>query len=193
MKPNYFRRIPILREKDIRRFRAKVEIKGPDDCWNWYDRGITINGYGKFFISLDPDQINPAAKQPRKGEFRAHRVAYVIACGNDPGSLDVCHSCDNCACCNPGHLFLGTRQENLRDMTRKGRARHRPVNGEANPRAKLTEADALTIRRRYASEPIGPKRLAKEYGVAHSLVHRPMVAVPESVRLSKLSRKHLCR
>lgn len=199
---NFFRRIPVLRESDIRRFRAKVDTKGPDDCWNWYARGTTINGYGKFFMSLDPDQITkPEARQPRKGEFRAHRVAYVIAYGLDPGSLDVCHSCDNRACCNPSHLFLGTRKENLQDMSHKGRGKKTGLKGRDNPRAKLNDEDVLEIRARYACQPVGHKRLAKDYGVARSLVHRivngtawphlPMIAVPESVRRSKLSRQHL--
>lgn len=71
------------------------------------------------------------AKQPRgyghiaTGEGRetigTHRAAWIVANGPIPDGMDVCHSCDNPPCCNPQHLFLGTRSENLLDMVDKGR------------------------------------------------------------------------
>lgn len=33
----------------------------------------------------------------------------------------ACHSCDNRRCVNERHIFLGTRKDNLDDMTTKGR------------------------------------------------------------------------
>lgn len=53
---------------------------------------------------------------------RAHRWAWERFNGPIPSDLMVCHRCDNPACINPTHLFLGTCKDNLSDMSRKGRS-----------------------------------------------------------------------
>lgn len=50
----------------------------------------------------------------------AHRWAWAQVHG-DPGDLCVLHACDNPACINIDHLFLGTRADNNHDMIAKGR------------------------------------------------------------------------
>lgn len=56
------------------------------------------------------------------GEALAHRTAYRLHYGADAGEMHVLHRCDNPACVNPHHLFLGTNQDNVDDRTRKGRS-----------------------------------------------------------------------
>jgi hypothetical protein len=76
----------------------------------------------------------------------AHRLAYSLHYGIDPGELWVLHHCDNRPCCNPKHLFLGTAVDNWADAV----AKDRPVitkPGSRHSNAKLSEAEALAIRR----------------------------------------------
>src|SRR5689334_1517297 len=83
-----------------------VAIAGPEDCWPW-TRAVVGFGYGHFKVAGRSVQTN--------------RLAYELKNGPIPDGLCVLHRCDNPPCCNPAHLFLGTRKENNQDRHRKGR------------------------------------------------------------------------
>lgn len=96
-----------------KRFFEKVNICAPRECWEW-QASFYKCGYGQFSMCID------GSWRPRQ----AHRMSWIIHCGQIPQGLLVCHSCDNKKCVNPHHLFLGTHKDNLRDMSSKGRSFH---------------------------------------------------------------------
>lgn len=118
------------------RYRAKVDVKGPDECWPW-KAGRNRLGYGTF--------------RGDDGEQLAHRYGYKLANGPIPKGLSVCHHCDNPECQNPRHWFLGTHSDNMGDMAAKGRWRPGEIHGSRNGNAKLSESDIPTIVSRYQS------------------------------------------
>ena len=143
------------------RFWNKVDIRGPDDCWEWTGgRSQTRRKetYGLFRIYKD------------KGMRSTHRVAWELVYGPIPKGLCVLHSCDNPLCCNSEHLFLGTQQDNVDDMFRKGRDYHRGVPGEQHPRAKLTNEKVLKIRELYQIGFGSQRQLGRLFGVSQATI-----------------------
>lgn len=103
-----------LSPRIIDRFLSKITIGQPNQCWLW-QAGRFAKGYGMFNAGRD-------AYGTQDTRY-AHRVAFQLATGIEPGPLVVMHSCDNPPCCNPAHLSLGTQRDNLRDASAKGRLR----------------------------------------------------------------------
>lgn len=138
------------------RFWAKVDRSaGSSACWPFIGARLP-SGYGK--TAFDAHHI------------LAHRLAFELECGPVPEGLYVCHHCDNPPCCNPAHLFAGTPRENQHDMIRKGRSRKKPRPGEANPRAKISEAQAIAIR--CAPDTASAIALGSEFGLAQATVRQ---------------------
>lgn len=136
------------------RFRKKYVVDAVSGCWNW--TGATAGkGYG--FIKIP---------KTRKQEY-AHRLSWMIHRGEIPDGKYVLHRCDNPACVNPAHLFIGDAKENSWDM----RAKQRHLYGEKNGSHVLMAKDVKEIKKMLAYG-VSQARVAKLFGVCQMTVSR---------------------
>lgn len=116
------------------------KVQKTEGCWNWmaYKR----RGYGSIYI--EGHRV-----------LGAHRIAYELFLGPIPAGKCVLHHCDNRACVNPDHLFIGT-----------------PADNHADSPAKLTWPQVREIRTlyRWYSREFGSGALARRYGVKKTAV-----------------------
>lgn len=141
---------------------------GPNACWIWKGTRIT-QGYGVLKV---------------KGKMvRAHRFSYELHYGPIPDGLDVLHSCDTPACCNPAHLRAGTDAENRQDALDRGRVplgdehwthqhpeRLFHPKGELSGTAKLTTEQVQCIRHAYEDDHISQSTIAASFGICQQVV-----------------------
>lgn len=143
------------------RFMAKIrESTGRSynstPCWEWFDNDQ--NTYGA--MSIDGKCV------------RAHRASWLLHRGEIPPGMFVCHHCDNRACCNPDHLFLGTSNDNIQDALGKGRMKRPPLHcGESQHDAKLTAGDVVAMRRAFRSKVKTARQLKETYCISLGQVY----------------------
>ena len=124
-----------------------------DNCWGWIG---TLHGDGRasFWDNNKPGYVTAA------------RFCWELHFGPIPIGMCVLHHCDNPRCVRPDHLFLGTRDENVKDR----QVQNRQANGSRNARAKLSETEVIRIRLLYSNGTTA-KQIAKHFGLSQNHVY----------------------
>ena len=135
--------------KDPNYIKSMVNVDNTTGCWNWQGK-LNHNGYARIANG--------------NGSYLMHRIAYEVFVGPIAKGFAACHKCDNPSCVNPEHIFLGTQEDNMKDMAGKGRA----SKGEEHYGSKLTTQAVIEIRAR-AGRAV---EIAKEYGVSRRLISK---------------------
>jgi hypothetical protein len=136
------------------RFWSKVDMRaGLFGCWPWTGAVNPQTGYGNAWLR---GKCGPAS-----------RIALSLHLGRPVhNNKQACHTCDNRPCCNPAHLYEGTRLQNMRDAAE----RERVVRGSRVHNARLSEGQVLEMRRLAGS--MTQARIAARFGVTPMLVSR---------------------
>lgn len=136
-----------MTERQIKNFWAKVKVGKPDECWEWQ---ANKQRYGRLRLN----DKNPLA----------HRVSWLIHFGEIPQGMCVLHKCDNPPCVNPNHLWLGTQDDNMKDMANKGKRKGIPTH------IKLSKKDREQIKILYWINSLTQEKIAKLFGVSNGTI-----------------------
>lgn len=132
-----------------KRFNKKFIVHPRTRCWEWIGCR-NKDGYGITYETYK--------------NVSASRVSYKIHNGPIPNGMCVLHHCDNPGCVNPEHLFIGTQQDNVKDMDQKGR---RVICiGTKRGNSKLNELKVVAIMKDPSPYPI----ISKKYNISVSVI-----------------------
>jgi hypothetical protein len=149
--------IKLGRPKESLEHRFWNKVDKTSTCWFWEGKKDK-RGYGK--LALEPGVTHR--------EISAHRLSYQIHYGMFESSLFVCRQCDNPACVNPEHLFLGTNQDNVNDKVSK----NRQLKGSQIHNSKLVEDDIIRIRHLWFVEKCPQSKIAEMFGIGAKAVSK---------------------
>jgi len=126
-------------------------------------------------VNLSREGARATGRRRRKGDYvpgtrrycKVHRLVLEAFVGPCPPGHQSLHANDDGFDNRLDNLRWGTFAENCEDMKRNGKRK-----GSRNGRSKLTEAQVLEIRSRYAADPFRghQSQLAAEFGVSSTLI-----------------------
>lgn len=140
------------KERMLKLFKKNTDLNNETGCLIW-NKKLVRKGY-------------PAVNYDNKFSL-ASRVCWKIHNGDIPQSLWVLHKCDNPACIEITHLFLGTASDNRKDCVRKGRMIVK--RGEESNFCKLT-TDKVKEIKKLLSDGLSQSAIAKIFGVSRGAI-----------------------
>lgn len=135
-------------------FMSRVFPEPNTGCWLW--AGGLTRGHG---------QLRP---QNHDGFQYAHRYSYFIHNGDFDRTKLICHKCDVPSCVNPDHLYVGTHQDNHRDMLERSNPKY--ATGNKIWKTKLNTEKVTDIRKLYSTGIYSMRKLGRLYGVSHGCI-----------------------
>jgi hypothetical protein len=133
-------------------------VERSNGCWLWTGC-LNDSGYGIFRFE--------------GRNYRATHISLWIYNRPVPQGLCALHKCDNPACVNPDHLYIGDKGQNIQDSYNRGRRPRIDVGdqnrGSRNGMSKLTETDVIKIKQRIQAGETN-KDIAAEFGVNSSTI-----------------------
>lgn len=122
----------------------------------WLFNGYTKNGY--------------SSMSSHDAQVYLHRVSWAAANRPIKDGMNTCHHCDIKRCIRPDHLFEGTQLDNVKDMTRKGRAKKPGPKRRGEKHYKATLSDQQVAQLRMLQGRRTQREVAAIYGVSQSTV-----------------------
>ncbi len=137
------------KQDPLTRFAAMTDLQGQCIVWTGGLVGGKGGGYGKFWFEGT--------------SWRAHCWFYHHYVEPLEANDVLCHTCNDRACVNPDHLYVGSHATNAADR--------RSYRGEGNPAAVLSSEDAESIRLMYKS---GYRQvdIARLFGISQGQISR---------------------
>lgn len=101
------------------RFWAKVDVRGPSECWLWTATTCSGGRYGSFYTG---------GGRSHRRRTTAHRYSFFLAHGWLPEQVDHTDHC-NTLCVNPSHLRAATNGQNQQNLLGAKRSSKSGVRG----------------------------------------------------------------
>jgi hypothetical protein len=140
-------------------FWTKVEMGAPETCWPW--KGFRkSSGHGLTSMKGRP--------------MHTSRKAWVLTHGAIKDGMQVLHKCDNAICCNPDHMYLGTRIDNILDQWEQPAAADR---GPRDGRRFMLTDEQLKLLWLMRKEGATLRACASHFGVHFATVCRYVTAI----------------